>query len=45
MVDRDLVAGKLGELADHLSRVRARRPATADALAATAMLSTWSRST
>ena len=33
MVDRDLVAGKLGELADHLARVRARRRPTADELA------------
>ena len=32
MVDRDLIAGKLGELADHLARVRARRKATADEL-------------
>jgi uncharacterized protein YutE (UPF0331/DUF86 family) len=32
MVDRDLVASKLAELADHLARVRARRTATADDL-------------
>jgi uncharacterized protein YutE (UPF0331/DUF86 family) len=32
MVDRDLVASKLAELADHLARVRARRTATADEL-------------
>lgn len=32
MVDRDLVASKLSELADHLARVRARRKATADEL-------------
>ena len=32
MVDRDLVAGKRSELADHLARVRARRKATADEL-------------
>jgi uncharacterized protein YutE (UPF0331/DUF86 family) len=32
MVDRDLVASKLSELADHLARVRARRKAIADEL-------------
>lgn len=32
MVDRDLVAAKLSELADHLARVRARRTPTADDL-------------
>ncbi len=32
MVDPDLVASKLSELADHLARVRARRKATADEL-------------
>lgn len=32
MVDRDLVAGKLSELAEHLARVRARRRATAEEL-------------
>jgi uncharacterized protein YutE (UPF0331/DUF86 family) len=32
MVDRDLVASKLGELAAHLARVRSRRAATADDL-------------
>jgi len=32
MVDRDLVASKLGELATHLARVRSRRTATADDL-------------
>jgi|SRR5262245_46009574 len=32
MVDRDLVASKLSELADHLSRVRAHRKASADEL-------------
>lgn len=33
MVDRDLVASKLSELADHLTRVRARRKAAAAELA------------
>lgn len=33
MVDRNLVASKLSELADHLARVRARRKATAEELA------------
>jgi uncharacterized protein YutE (UPF0331/DUF86 family) len=32
MVDRDLVAGKLSELAGHLARVRARRKPTAGEL-------------
>lgn len=32
MVDPDLVASKLSELAGHLARVRARRKATADEL-------------
>jgi len=32
MVDRDLVAGKLGELAEHVARVRTRRKPTADDL-------------
>jgi uncharacterized protein YutE (UPF0331/DUF86 family) len=32
MVDRDLVASKLGELAEHVARIRARRKATADDL-------------
>jgi uncharacterized protein YutE (UPF0331/DUF86 family) len=32
MVDRDLVAGKLAELADRVERVRARRTETADDL-------------
>jgi uncharacterized protein YutE (UPF0331/DUF86 family) len=32
MVDRDLVAAKLGELAEHVARVRARCKATADEL-------------
>ena len=32
MVDRDLVASKLSELADHLARVRARRTATVEDL-------------
>jgi uncharacterized protein YutE (UPF0331/DUF86 family) len=32
MVDRDLVASKLSDLAGHLSRVRAHRKATADEL-------------
>ena len=30
MVDRDLAASKLSELADHLARVRTRRTARAD---------------
>ena len=33
MVDPDLVASKLSELADHLERVRTRRKATAEELA------------
>jgi uncharacterized protein YutE (UPF0331/DUF86 family) len=33
MVDPDLVAAKLGELAGHVARVRARRRATAEELA------------
>jgi uncharacterized protein YutE (UPF0331/DUF86 family) len=33
MVDPDLVASKLGELADHVARVRAHRKPTADELA------------
>lgn len=32
MVDRDLVASKLGELAEHVARARARRTATAEDL-------------
>jgi uncharacterized protein YutE (UPF0331/DUF86 family) len=32
MVDRDLIAGKLSELADHLGRVRARRTTTVEEL-------------
>jgi uncharacterized protein YutE (UPF0331/DUF86 family) len=32
MVDRDLVASKLAELAEHVARVRTRRTATADDL-------------
>ncbi len=32
MVDRDLVASKLGELAEHVARVRSRRKATAEDL-------------
>jgi hypothetical protein len=32
MVDPDLVASKLSELADHLARVRARRTATVEEL-------------
>jgi uncharacterized protein YutE (UPF0331/DUF86 family) len=32
MVDPDLVASKLGELADHIARVRTRRKASADEL-------------
>jgi len=32
MVDRDLVASKLGEVAEHVARVRVRRKATADDL-------------
>lgn len=32
MVDRDLVASKLGELAEHVARVRTRRAATAEDL-------------
>jgi uncharacterized protein YutE (UPF0331/DUF86 family) len=32
MVDRDLVASKLGELAEHVARVRGRRKATAEEL-------------
>jgi hypothetical protein len=32
MVDRNLVASKLSELADHPARVRARRKGTADEL-------------
>ncbi|MBI1726637.1 MAG: DUF86 domain-containing protein [Candidatus Rokubacteria bacterium] len=32
MVDRDLVASKLGELAEHVARVRTRRVATAEDL-------------
>ena len=34
MVDRDVVASKLGELSEHLARVRNRRTATADDLRA-----------
>jgi hypothetical protein len=33
MVDPDLVASKLSDLADHLERVRIRRKATAEELA------------
>lgn len=33
MVDRDLLAAKLGELADRIARVRRHCPGTADALA------------
>jgi uncharacterized protein YutE (UPF0331/DUF86 family) len=32
MVDRDLVVSKLAELAEHVARVRTRRPATVDDL-------------
>ncbi len=32
MVDRDLVASKLGELAEHVGRVRTRRTVTAEDL-------------
>ena len=32
MVDRDLVASKLGELAEHVARVRTRRTASAEDL-------------
>jgi uncharacterized protein YutE (UPF0331/DUF86 family) len=32
MVDRDLVAGKLGELAEHVARVRTRRTGSAEDL-------------
>jgi uncharacterized protein YutE (UPF0331/DUF86 family) len=32
MVDRDLVPGKLGELAEHVARVRSRSKATAEEL-------------
>lgn len=34
MVDRDLMAAKLAELGDRVSRVRARCPATVDELRA-----------
>jgi len=34
MVDADVIAAKLGELADRVGRVRQHRPADADALAA-----------
>lgn len=34
MVDRDVIAAKLAELADRIERVRGHRPADAEALAA-----------
>jgi hypothetical protein len=41
MVDRDLVASKLSELADHLARVRARRKPTAEAFSRE--VATWTQ--